>query len=158
MPCGVVAVSVRPGRRVVAGIWPPTVWATDGSLLANVTDDDWTVGSPEVGVPFVAPASGVVEITTGGGARSDAAPGDRIWMTPFVFEGSNDTGAEVLGSSQSHRWGISQYGSYQYGDKTFPLDGLTPGQTYYAQHRYQRSGTNGTAEITRRTISVRPAT
>lgn len=148
------------GTTILALDTPPSVWATNATTISSVTDDDFVPGSPEVGVQFIAPTTGRVWVTTGGGSRSDSVPGDRIWMNPQIFEGPDSSGIEIASpDSVSRRFGTgTRESDYVYGDRSVLVEGLTPGQTYFARHMYRRNGSDGAADITVRTIVVAPAT
>ncbi len=140
---------------------PPAVYDSDDTLLLNLTVLDYTVGSPEVGVTFVAPTSGRVRLTVGGGLRDSSAV-DRVFLSPQVFRGSSSSGTEVLAPSVTIRGfgSTDKSNEFVYASRTSMLTGLTPGTTYYARVMYVVSpaaaAANATADIGFRDIAVVP--
>lgn len=152
---------LRAGSTVLAADFPPTVYLLDTTTISNITETTYTVGSPEVGVTFVAPTTGRVKITVGGGLRNNAANSDRIALAPQVFLGTS-SGTEVLAPTVFRgvsSEGIATAGDYAYRGRTTLLEGLTPGSEYYARVMYIKFGTAGsTPDISARDILVEPAT
>ena len=137
-----------------------TAWANDDTVIANITDTAYTTGSPEVGVFFVAPASGTVRLTVGGGFRDNGASAlDRVFLSPQLFLGSS-AGTEVLAPSVTARG----YGSaaentdFQYGSRVSLITGLTAGELYYirVQHLTSAGTDPDTADIAARDLIVIP--
>ncbi|MFD9445518.1 hypothetical protein ACFWBR_42265 [Streptomyces sp. NPDC060006] len=148
------------GSKIKALDSPPTVFAQDGTSISNITDVTYVPGTPEVGVTFTAPTTGRVKISVGGGLRNNAANSDRVGLAPQVFE-DDTSGLEVLvptvlrGVSSE---GIATAGDFAYRGHTTLLDGLTPGQEYYARVMHIKFGTAGTTvDISARDILVAPA-
>lgn len=148
------------GSKIKALDTPPTVYALDGTVIANIADVTYVTGTPEVGVTFTAPTTGRVTISVGGGLRNNAANADRIALAPQVFE-DDSAGLEVLAPTVLRgvsSEGIATAGDFAYRGRTSMLDGLTPGQEYYARVMYIKFGTAGsTPDITARDILVEPA-
>lgn len=155
--------NILAGQRVKALDFPPTVHASDTTAISNITQITYTAGSPEVGVTFIAPTTGRVLITTGGGVRNNAANADRLFIAPQVFLGSSSAGIEVLAPSVT-LFGIgtsvgSANLSYQYLSRTEMLDNLTPGATYYVRAMYTVSPdttNNNTCDLNTRAVLVAP--
>lgn len=151
------------GDTIRALDFPQTLTAADLTTILNITTTAWIPGSPGVDVVFIAPTTGRVLISVGGGARSQTG-GQRLWMFPEVYEGTDATGTVVQdnpGSGASaQQWGISDdTDGYQYGGTTSLLSGLTPAATYFCRHVYRvDTATSGTADITVRNLVVAPAT
>lgn len=140
---------------------PPTVADSDETSIVQISATTYTVGAPEVGVVFVAPTSGRVRLTVGGGER-DSAGVDRVFLSPQVFRGTDATGVEVLAPSVTNR-GLGSCAAtkeFQYGSRTSLLEGLTPGVTYYARVMYTISPGGATpagqADVGARDIVVIP--
>ncbi|WP_326820798.1 hypothetical protein [Streptosporangium sp. NBC_01756] len=113
-----------------------------------------------MGVYFVAPASGRVRLTIGGGFRDNGASAlDRVFLAPQLFL-DNSAGTEILSLSVT----VRGYGSaaedteFQYGSRVSLLDGLAPGNLCYIRTQHLTSaGTDpDTADIASRDIIVIP--
>lgn len=139
---------------------PPTSFAHDDTLLANITNTAYAPGTPEVGVYFIAPPSGKVRLTIGGGFRDNgAADRDRIFLSPQLFR-DNSSGTEVLAPSVTLRGylSVSEDTEFQYGCRVSLIENLTPGQRYYLRTMFLTSSGAGdeTADIAARDIIVIP--
>ena len=149
------------GTSIKAADFPPTVQAFDSTGIANIAATVFTTGTPEVGVFFVAPTTGRVLMTVGGGVRNNAANSDRLFLAPQVFQ-DNSSGTEILAPN------VTQYGcgsgggfttdDYQYLSRESLLEGLTAGQVYYARVQYSTVSGAGTCDLSARQIIVKPAT
>ncbi|MET8050538.1 hypothetical protein ABZU75_23360 [Streptosporangium sp. NPDC005286] len=137
-----------------------TAFFHEDTLIANLVSTAYETGSPEVGVYFVAPPSGRVRLTIGGGFRDNGASArDRVFLAPQLFRDSS-AGTEVLAPSVT----VRGYGSaaenteFQYGSRVSLLDGLSPGALYYIRTQHLTSaGTDpDTADIASRDIIVIP--
>ena len=138
----------------------PTAQAADDTILANLTNTAYAPGTPEVGVFFVAPPSGRVRLTVGGGFRDNGgAPLDRIFLAPQLFRESS-AGTEILTPSVTFRGYLSCIANteFQYGSRVSLLENLIPGQLYYLRAMYLTNpGTDpDTADIAARDIIVIP--
>lgn len=124
------------GRPVRALDYPPAVWAQDTTAINNPSNASYTTGSPAVEVTFVAPTSGRVLLIVGGGLGNSAGA-DRIFLSPIVRE-TNSSGDVVLTPSVTNRGFGSDNASVgpHYGSRESVLEGLTPGQAYYAAVQY----------------------
>ncbi|MBA9002004.1 hypothetical protein [Thermomonospora cellulosilytica] len=146
--------------------WPPTVQAADYTDQLNLTSSSYVPGSPEVGVQFVAPTSGRIIITIGGGAR-DNTNDNRVFLSPQIFEGPDVSGTEILAPSVTiHGWGqTSTAATAGYGSREslYPFPGageteLVPGQVYYARVMMAaEQGVGASADVFSRFIIVEPA-
>lgn len=137
----------------------PTVQASDDTILAGLTNSSYEAGTPEVGVFFVAPPSGRVRLTLGGGFRDNGATDrDRIFLAPQLFRESSD-GTEVLSPSVTFRGYLSVAADleFQYGSRVSMLEDLIPGQRYYLRTMHLTSGIDpDSADIAARDIIVIP--
>lgn len=124
------------GREVKALDYPPAKWSQDATQINNPANTSYITGTPEVSVTFIAPTSGRVLVVVGG-ALGNGAGGDRIFLSPEVHE-TNAAGALVLSPSVTNRGFGSDIcaGAFHYGSRESVLEGLTPGQVYYAVVRY----------------------
>lgn len=149
------------GSKVRAADTPPTVYAQDTTAINDISSTSYTSGSPEVGVTFIAPTTGRVKISIGGSLRNNAANSDRVALAPQVFV-TNTSGVEFLAPTVFRGIatdGIPTAGDYcTYGHTTL-LEGLTPGQQYYARVMHIKFGSAGTTgDIAMRDVLVEPAT
>lgn len=158
MPEQAATVRDREAGRIVSALdTPRTVWAFDDSLQLNLTSTDYVAGSPEVGVRFVAPSTGRVLLTVGGGCR-DNTNDNRVFLAPQVFQ-DDSSGTEVLAPSVE-QYGYSPPGTasaFMSGSRSSLLSGLTPGQVYYARVMMSAEiATSSSADVAMRDISVEP--
>lgn len=137
----------------------PTAQATDDTTLANLTNTSYASGTPELGVFFVAPPSGRVRLTLGGGFRDNGALPDRIFLAPQLFRESS-SGTEILAPSVTFRGYLSVAADteFQYGSRVSMIESLIPGQLYYVRAMFLTNpGTDpDTADIAGRDIIVIP--
>ena len=149
------------GTTVKAGDTPPTVYSLDTTTISNISNTSYAAGSPEVGVTFVAPTTGRVLVTVGGGLRNNAANSDRVGLAPQIFE-TDSSGTEILAPTVFRgvaSEGIATAGDFAYRGRTTMVEDLTPGQQYYARVMYIKFGSAGsTPDISARDILVAPAT
>lgn len=138
----------------------PTAAVADDTFIGNLTNTSYAAGTPEVGVYFIAPPSGRVRLTLGGGFRDNGASAlDRIFLAPQLFREDSD-GTEVLAPSVTFRGYLSVAADFemQYGSRVSMLEGLIPGQRYYLRAMFLTSGGTDpdTADIGARDIIVIP--
>lgn len=137
----------------------PTAFFHDDTILTNLTNTSYEAGSPEIGVFFVAPPSGRIRLTIGGGFRDNGASLDRIFLSPQLFLDSSD-GTEILAPSVTLRGylSLSNNTEFQYGCRVSLIEDLTPGQLYYVRSMHLATpGTDpDTADIAARDIIVIP--
>ncbi|WP_433519035.1 hypothetical protein ACQP2T_28060 [Nonomuraea sp. CA-143628] len=143
------------GELVTAVDMPPSVWAFDDTRISDISSTAYISGSPLVSLYFIAPTSGRVLLTVGGGLQ-DSSTANRVHLAPVVRE-DGPNGTAVLAADVVAR-GIGctdQTTSFMYLSRTTLLTGLTPGRTYYAHTAYKVSGgTSG--DIQSRDITVVP--
>lgn len=147
------------GRPVRALDYPPAKWAQDTTQINNPTNAGYITGTPEVSVTFVAPTSGRVLLVVGGGLGNGAG-GDRVFLSPEVRE-TSAAGALVLSPSVTSRGFGSDIAAsaFHYGSRESVLEGLTPGQVYYAVVKYAVATSDAgasTQDIAARDITVVP--
>lgn len=146
------------GQLVKALDWPPAVMAQDSTQINNPTNTSYIVGTPVVAVTFIGPTSGRVLLIVGGGVGNSAGA-DRVALSPEVRE-TNSSGAVVLSATVTERGfcAENQANGFHYGSRESILDGLTPGQVYYAVVKYVVFGDPGaqTGDIAVREIIVAP--
>ncbi len=148
------------GQQVKALDYPPAVWAQDATAINNPSNSSYTAGSPEVSVTFIAPTSGRVLLIVGGGLGNGAG-GDRIFLSPEVRI-TNAAGAVVLSPTVTTRGFGSDIAAsaFHYGSRESILEGLVPGQLYYAVVKYAVATSDAgasTQDIACREIIVAPA-
>lgn len=139
---------------------PPTAFFHDDTILANLTNTSYAAGSPEIGVYFVAPPSGKIRLTIGGGFRDNGTTvRDRIFLSPQLFRDNAD-GTEVLAPSVTLRGYLSLADDteFQYGSRISLIENLTPGQLYYLRcmHLVSNGTTHDSADIAARDLIVIP--
>jgi hypothetical protein len=146
------------GRPVRALDYPPPQWAQNTTQIDNPSSSSYTAGSPAVSVTFIAPTSGRVLLIVGGGLGNSAGA-NRIFLSPEVRE-TDASGDVVLAASVTSRGFGSDNcaGRFVYGSRESVLEGLTPGQQYFARVMYVvlNDGGGNTADIAARDIGVVP--
>lgn len=143
---------------------PSTAFFHDDTTLTQLTNTSYEVGSPEVGVYFVAPPSGTVRITVGGGVRDNGtSTRDRVFLSPAVYLVTPTGLSEILAPSVTFRGygGSDDVTEFQYGCRVSLLSGLAPGALYYARVMHTTAevsspDTNDTADIAARDLIVIP--
>ncbi|MGI5285239.1 hypothetical protein ACQEVF_25385 [Nonomuraea polychroma] len=138
----------------------PTAFVHDDTTQVDLTNTSYATGSPEVGVFFVAPPSGRVRLTIGGGFRDNGGSArDRVFLSPNLFR-DNSEGTEVLAASVTLRGYLSVAADteFQYGCRVSLIEDMTPGQLYYLRTMQLTSGGTDpdTADIAARDIIVIP--
>lgn len=146
------------GTRVKAVDFPRAQQVFITSNITNVTTTTYIPGSPEVAVRFQAPSSGRVCVTVGAGTGNNGANDDRLLVTYEVFVGDPADG--IRHQAAEAKRGLSNPGTgadtAQYHGHTTMVDGLTPGEFYYARIVYRTDDGAGTADISHRHIFVFP--
>lgn len=146
------------GRPVKALDYPPAVWAQSSTQINNPVVGGYVLGTPSVTVTFTAPTSGRVLLIVGGGAGNSAGA-DRIFLAPEVRETSSGGALVLAPSAPARGWASDMCASaFTYGSRETVLDGLTPGQVYWAAVKYSVVNDSGptTADIAAREIVVVP--
>jgi hypothetical protein len=138
-----------------------TAYVHDDGTQANISNTSYDPGSPEVGVFFVAPASGRVRLTVGGGFRDNGASNqERTFLSPQLFEVTPAGRIEVLAPSVTFRGysGLAENREYQYGCRVSLIEGLTAGRLYYIRLMHLTDGGTDpdSADITARDLIVVP--
>jgi hypothetical protein len=147
--------SIADGELVTAIDFPPSVYAYDDTRISDISSTSYISGTTIVSVYFLAPTSGRVLLTVGGGLQ-DSSTANRVHLAPVVRE-DDPSGNAVVSADVATR-GIGspeQCTSFMYLSRTTLLTGLTPGRTYYAHTAYKVSG-GSTGDIQSRDISVVP--
>lgn len=146
------------GQPMKALDWPPAVMSQDSTQINNPTATAYTTGSPAVEVTFIGPTSGRVLIVVGGGLGNSAGA-DRIALSPEVRETNSSGTVVLLPTVPEHGYASeNQSVGFHYGSRECLLDGLTPGQVYYAVLKYAVLADPGaqTGDIAVREIIVAP--
>ncbi len=138
-----------------------TAWAQaeDTTTIGTITNTSAAPGSPVVGTTFVAPASGVVEVTVGTAAQSDSNGTSIVVSYEVRTGGTIGTGTVVLGAAfnravRSSAAVITGAAAFSGGTHARVLSGLTPGATYNVRTMHWVSGA-GSGTITARQITVK---
>lgn len=124
------------GKRVKALDYPPAAWSQDTTAINNPTNSSYVAGTPEVSVTFNGPTSGRVLLCVGAGI-GNSANHDRILLSPEVRL-TDSSGALILSATVTERGfsSQSQAAAFHYGSRASILDGLDPGQLYFARAMY----------------------
>lgn len=130
---------VAVGKDVRSLDFPPSQTQTDDTALANLSNTAYATGTPEVGTYFVAPTSGRIRLTIGGGFRDNNGT-DRVFLSPQIFL-DNSSGTEFLAPTVDRGYGSDESSTeYQYASRVTLVEGLTPGKVYYARVMHAVSG------------------
>jgi hypothetical protein len=137
-----------------------TAWYHDDTILANLTNTSYDAGTVEVGVFFIAPTSGRVRVTIGGGVRDNGASAlDRVLLAVQLFL-DDRTGSEILAPTVTTRGygGAKENSEFQYGSRVFLLENLDASSVYYLRVMHQSSSgvDPDTADIAARDVIVIP--
>lgn len=149
-----------------AGQGARKVSAFNANNPSGITSTSYTAltGGDILGVAFVAPPSGSVEITLEGwlGLLSTTL-GSRMWMSGSVATGAVVNAGSVVNAAIDTQAAVfengSSFTSYRYGyvNTTYPVTGLTPGSSYNVtvNHKVSNLPSTGGAVFNRRVL-VRP--
>lgn len=110
-------------------------------------------GAADTPVQFTAPGSGTVLVTVGVESYS-SSPTANSFASVRITAGS-PTGTVAYAETDDHS-AISTSNIPQSVMTTFPADGLSPGQTYYATPMYRTSSSSATGNFVRRAVRVDP--
>lgn len=150
---------VRVGDPIGTEWWPESVEAQDGTLISDISSTSFIVGSPELGVTFVAPRSGRVAVCVSAGMFEQSA-GNRLFLSFAVHEGTSTAGAQVQVPRTMN--GVSTHGDTTAGGSgemvkgnLAMVEGLVGGDTYYAVTMFSVDG-GTTNDIRQRRITVIP--
>ncbi len=138
----------------------PTAFVHDDTVITEIANTSYAAGTPEVGVYFVAPPSGRIRLTIGGGFRDNGVDADdRIFLAPQLFQDSS-AGTEVLAPSVTLRGylALANNTEFQYGCRVSLITDLTPGQLYYIRTMHLATPGTGSdnADIAARDLIVIP--
>lgn len=146
------------GTRVRALDFPRAEQSFFTANITNQTTTTYVPGTPETAVWFTAPSSGRVAVSLGAGTGNNGANADRLLVTYEIFEGDPEDG--IRHQAAEAKRGLSnpatQADTAQYHGHTTMVDGLTPGQKYYARVVHRVTLGSGTADISHRHIAVWP--
>lgn len=153
----ILGASQKGGRAVSAYL------ASNITLAAGQTSYTAFATTNILGVAFVAPPSGAVEVTVQGWLSVvHSAAGARSYISAWVATGSVLNAGSVVSAADDDRAAISENTrvsaqEYKYVNVSYPVTGLTPGNTYNATVG-QRSDGNGTPSgaVNKRRVTVRP--
>lgn len=145
------------GQRIKALDFTPAVGMTDTTAHLNLTTTP-AVGSPEVGVAFVAPTSGKIALTISASV-ADSSGNNIAGILDFqLYLGTSAAGTLVLSSSIINRL-ILQAGDVtnesQEASRTSFIAGLAAGADYYVRTRHS-AFSGSTLDLYARTVFVQP--
>lgn len=143
------------GTEVKALDFPPGQYDEEDTTQSNVSSTSYTAPTNACSVTFVAPTSGRVKLIVGGGFR-DNTNDNQGFIAPEVRE-DNVSGAIVQQASAYARGYISmgEASDYYYHSRSTILEGLTPGQTYFARIMIKVDG-GSTCDLRNKNIIVVP--
>jgi hypothetical protein len=146
------------GSNVYGQDFPPSQFDQDWSMISNVAETTYTVGSPEVAVAVTAPSSGKLFVCLGCGIRNDAATAESGYVSFQIFEDSpNGALYQAASDDQGVRsCGIAASQAVQYHGNMALITGLEPGRAYYFQVVHKSALGNSTVDIASRNILVTP--
>lgn len=141
--------------------FPEAVYVRSTTTVADISSTSFTSGAPFfpiVDTTFVASTTGRIMLSVGAGMRDNGGT-NRIFVSPEVYEGVDETGTLVLDSAGQGREhaliSIDSAGDYVHMSRMTFLDGLTPGATHYARLVHRVTG-GSSADITVRDLVVMP--
>lgn len=132
---------------------PETGTTTSGTFVTSLT----TSGS--FGISFVAPPSGIVQVTVKAAAQNNTANGYAL-LDFQVREGATVNAGTIIRGTDDNTAGIIRSGTASLQTTIMSTDlifGLTPGSTYNVTLAYQvNPGTTSTGQYQRRFVLVQP--
>lgn len=132
----------------------PCEFDQDDTNIYNETQTSFGGATPAVAVRFIAPTSGRVLLTCGGGARGDGT--NRAYISPQVFEDFGGATEEVTPSSTNNGLIVSRdTTAFFFAQRTILVEGLSPGRRYVARPRIAVAGGSG-CDFAARDILVEP--
>lgn len=144
------------GTLVKALDFPPSQYANEDTLQSDINVSGYTAPTNACSVTFTAPTSGRVKLIVGAGAR-DNTNDAQIFVTAEIRE-DNVSGSIVLGASAYRNGYISEpeASDYLYHSRVTLVDGLTPGQTYFARILINDDGASNTGDLRSKNLAVVP--
>lgn len=147
------------GTRVRALDFPRAVQSHDQDSVLNMSTTSYSDGTPEVAVRFQGASSGRAAVCISAGIRNNTAGNeDRIFCAFQVYVGDPADGMEF--QSEEVKLGLSNMAAgsddVHYGGHLTMLNGLIPGEWYYAKFRHRVTLGSGSADIDSRSILVFP--
>ena len=143
------------GSRVLALDFPPAVAAYDNTQITDITSTSFIAGSPVVSATFTAPTTGRVVIAVAANVR-DSAGTQRVFVAAHI---ESVTTGLVVATPNAGSFGITNAPPstvYEIHSRDTLLEGLIPGDTYFARLMYRVNG-GSTADIRSRQVTVTPA-
>ncbi len=113
---------------------PPSGYTAEGTLQSNInTSGAYVEPTNQCRVTFIGPTSGRVKVVVGGGFRDDTN-NNQGFLAVEIRE-TNVSGSTVAVASAYAQGIISmpEASDYYYHSRITLLDGLTPGQIYFAR-------------------------
>ena len=144
------------GAPITAAEYPRAVTVRNTDSQVNITSTSYTPGDPVVSLTFVAPTSGQVLVTVGGGFRDNSSSNARVHLAPMIRLGG-PTGAIAVNPdvASNGAGGVGETRDYEYFSRTSLVSGLIPGATYYAELQHKASVAGG-GDLTERDMTVVP--
>lgn len=146
------------GTTIKALDYPPSQTAYENTEQTNITSTTYAAPTNGCAVTFTAPTSGRVKVIVGGGARDDTND-FRLFMAPEIRQ--TDVSGQIIVSPSviTHGYGsLSVASSYTYWSRCTIVEGLTPGQVYYARLMIRVDSTvgNHTVDLRLKDLTVIP--
>jgi hypothetical protein len=145
------------GTTVRALDFPPTLKVSSPTDNNNQTSTTYITGSPTISTTFTAPTSGRVRFIVSVSGRDDSGD-NRIFVAVQVFTGTSASGTEILSPSVATAVSTQGEGSnFCTFERCSFLDGLTPGDTYFARLMHRVTG-GTTCDVSYRGLIIVPLT
>lgn len=144
------------GSVVKALDFPPSQYDLEDTLQSNINVSGYTAPTNACSVTFTAPTSGRVKLVVGAGARDDTN-NIQVFVTAEIRE-TNVSGSIVLGASAYRNGYISEpeASDYLYHSRITLVEGLTPGQVYFARIMISDDSASNTADLRLKNLAVIP--
>lgn len=146
--------SLLAGTQIKALDFPASQYDDEDTLQSGVSSTSYTAPTNACSVTFTAPTSGRVKLIVGGAFR-DTSGDDQGFITAEIRE-TDVSGSIVLSSSAYRNGYISEpeASDYLYHSRITLVEGLTPGQTYFARIMIKVDG--GAADLRLKNLAVIP--
>lgn len=144
------------GTKVYALDRPPGEYTFENTAQTSLSSTTYAEPTNTCRVTFVAPTSGRVKVVVGGGARDDTND-IQVFLAVEIRE--TDVSGTIVESPTAYRRGtitMPEASDYQYQSRITILEGLTPGQVYFARIMYRVDVAGGTADLRLKDLAVIP--
>lgn len=145
------------GTTIRALDWPPSQTASQTTAQTNISSTTYVAPTNACEVTFIAPTSGRVKVIVGAGSRDDTND-NRVFVSPEIRE-TNVSGQVILSPSlTAHGYGgLTVASTYVHWSRVTIVEGLTPGQQYFARIMIRaETTTSSSADLEQKDLTIIP--